>query len=322
MHRRETTSSRRWCQGRGVSALLAAVLSLFAPSAARAGFTSSDTIGSGDVGKTLKNNTVYVVPKSATLTRTTPYTALYVEPGATTVLYIPNGVTLTVNGGNASGTEGAGAGIRVDPGSTLVVTGEGTLNVTGGNAANGGKGGDWRKNGSWDGSADVGSSHVDTTGGGHGGAGGGGASPAIGGIGGNGGNGGNGGDGYRTKTDGDCDKNGNDGSNGTKGNDGTSMGTLYVLGSVTVNATGGSAGSGGGGGTSDTGDTDYWARRFCAGGGGAGAGGGGGGAVAYAIGGGAGGGVENFLIFASMKTQHIIATIICNILLAACGQPK
>ena len=168
------------------------------------------------------------------------------------MLYIPNGVTLTVNGGNASGTEGAGAGIRVDPGSTLVVTGEGTLNVTGGNAANGGKGGDWRKNGSWDGSADVGSSHVDTTGGGHGGAGGGGASPAIGGIGGNGGNGGNGGDGYRTKTDGDCDKNGNDGSNGTKGNDGTSMGTLYVLGSVTVNATGGSAGSGGGGGTSDT----------------------------------------------------------------------
>ena len=290
MHRRETTSSRRWCLGRGVSALLAAALSLLVSAVARAGLATSDTIGSGDVGKTLKNNTVYVVPKSATLTRTTPYTALYVEPGATTVLYIPNGVTLTVNGGNASGTEGAGAGIRVDPGSTLVVTGEGTLNVTGGNAANGGKGGDWRKNGSWDGSADVGSSHVDTTGGGHGGAGGGGASPAIGGIGGNGGNGGNGGDGYRTKTDGDCDKNGNDGSNGTKGNDGTSMGTLYVLGSVTVNATGGSAGSGGGGGTSDTGDTDYWARRFCAGGGGAGAGGGGGGAVAYAIGGGAGGG--------------------------------
>ena len=129
--------------GRGVSAVLAAALSLLAP-AARAGLTSSDTIGSGDVGKTLKNNTVYVVPHSATITRTTPYTALYVEPGATTVLYIPYGVTLTVNGGNASGTEGAGAGIRVDPNSTLVVTGEGTLNVTGGNAANGANGGAWR----------------------------------------------------------------------------------------------------------------------------------------------------------------------------------
>ena len=76
MHRRETTSSRRWCLGRGVFALFAAALSLFAPSAARAGLTSSDAIGNGDVGKTLKNNTVYVVPKSATLTRTTPYTAL------------------------------------------------------------------------------------------------------------------------------------------------------------------------------------------------------------------------------------------------------
>ena len=118
-----------------MSALLAAALSLLVPAVARAGLATSDTIGSGDVGKTLKNNTVYVVPKSATLTRTTPYTALYVEPGATTVLYIPNGVTLTVNGGNASGTEGAGAGIRVDPGSTLVVTGEGTLNVTGGRLA-------------------------------------------------------------------------------------------------------------------------------------------------------------------------------------------
>ncbi len=136
MHRRETTSSSRWCIGRGVSVVLAVALSLLVPAVARAGLATSDTIGSGDVGKTLKNNTVYVVPHSVTLTRTTPYTALYVEPGATTVLYIPNGVTLTVNGGDASGTEGAGAGIRVDSGSTLVVTGEGTLNVSGGNAAN------------------------------------------------------------------------------------------------------------------------------------------------------------------------------------------
>ena len=56
-----------------MSALLAAALSLLVPAVARAGLATSDTIGSGDVGKTLKNNTVYVVPKSATLTRTTPY---------------------------------------------------------------------------------------------------------------------------------------------------------------------------------------------------------------------------------------------------------
>ena len=168
MLRRYTILSRK---GRWLSALFVVALSLLAQTArASTGFTMSDTIGRGDVGKTLRNGTVYVVPKSVTLTRTTPYTALYVENNATTVLYIPYGVTLTVNGGDASGTEGAGAGIRLNEGSTLVIAGEGTLNVTGGNAANGANGGDWRKNGSWDGSADAGSSNLDTTGGGNGGA--------------------------------------------------------------------------------------------------------------------------------------------------------
>ena len=183
-------------------AVLAAALSLLAPAAARAGFTSSDTIGGGDVGKTLKNNTVYVVPSSTTLTRTNPYAGLYVKNNTTAVIYIPKNVTLTVNGGDASGTESAGAGIRIEDGATLIVTGEGSLIAKGGNAANGATGGSWRKNGSWDGSADVGYSHVDTTGGGHGGAGGGGAAAGIGGSGGNGGAGGSGGDGYRKDTDG------------------------------------------------------------------------------------------------------------------------
>lgn len=53
------------------------------------------------------------------------------------MLYIKKGVTLTVKGGDALGTEGAGAGIRVDPGQTLVITGPGTLNVSGGNGAAG-----------------------------------------------------------------------------------------------------------------------------------------------------------------------------------------
>ncbi|MBQ6136907.1 MAG: carbohydrate-binding domain-containing protein, partial [Kiritimatiellae bacterium] len=156
------------CRAATAFGVAAAALYLLIPSAARAGFTSSGTIGSGDVGMTLRNNTVYVVPHSVTLTRTTPYTALYVEPGATAVIYIPSNVTFTVNGGNASGTEGAGAGIRVDSNSTLVVTGEGTLNVTGGNAANGADGGAWRSNGYYS-PADVGSSHLDAMGGGNGG---------------------------------------------------------------------------------------------------------------------------------------------------------
>ncbi|MBR2838405.1 MAG: hypothetical protein IKE55_06470 [Kiritimatiellae bacterium] len=205
-------------------------LCAFAPFAARAGFTKSGTIGSSDVGMTLKDGTVYMVPSSTTLTRTTPYAALYVKDNSTAVIYIPTGVTFTVRGGNASGTESAGAGIRIEEGSTLIVTGEGSLIATGGNAANG----------------------------------------AAAAIGGSGGNGGTGGDGYRTDTDGDCDKNGNDGTGGGNGKNGYSMGTLYVLGSVTVNATGGSKGTGGG--TSDTGDTASYGYKYACGGGGAGAG--------------------------------------------------
>ena len=153
-------------------ALAALAVFAFSPAArASTGFTQSGTLGSSDVGKNLANGTVYVVSQDATIERPSysANSALYVQNDATAVIYIPVGVTLTVKGGNAQGKEGAGAGIRLNEGSQLVVTGGGTLNVTGGNAADGGKGGDWRKNGEWDGSADAGSSHLDTTGGGHGG---------------------------------------------------------------------------------------------------------------------------------------------------------
>ena len=148
MHRRNTISSRRWCLGRGVSAVLAAALSILA-SAARAGtgFTSSATLSTTQDGPTLANGTVYFVPSDATIDRPSGSTqsAMYVADGATAVIYIPKNVTLTVCGGNASGTESAGAGIRLYNGSTLIVTGGGTLNVTGGNAATGGNA--WENNG-------------------------------------------------------------------------------------------------------------------------------------------------------------------------------
>ena len=60
-------------------------------------------------------------------------------------LYVPEGVTLTCTGANASGQTGGGAGIELTEGNTLYLLGSGTLNATGGNAAdgsNGGKGGD------------------------------------------------------------------------------------------------------------------------------------------------------------------------------------
>ena len=108
-----------------------------------AGFSKSDKIDSSSLGKTLADNTVYVVSENTTIERPSysPNSALYVENGGTTVIYIPKNVTLTVKGGNAQGKEGAGAGIRLNSGSTLVVTGDGTLDVTGGNAASGASGG-------------------------------------------------------------------------------------------------------------------------------------------------------------------------------------
>ena len=88
---------------RRVLAAFSLCAALFAAPVARAGFTSSGTLGAGDVGKTLQNGMVYKVESSATISRLgTTLSALYVADNATTVLYIPAGVTLTVHGGNAS----------------------------------------------------------------------------------------------------------------------------------------------------------------------------------------------------------------------------
>ncbi len=100
---------------RALHALAALALFALAPAArASTGFTTSDTLGSGDAGKNLVNGTVYVVPQDATIERPShsANSALYVQNDATAVIYIPSGVTLTVKGGNAQGKEGAGGGIR------------------------------------------------------------------------------------------------------------------------------------------------------------------------------------------------------------------
>ena len=60
-----------------------------------------------------------------------------VADNAIVVLYIPTNVTLTAIGANGSGQTGGGAGILVPETATLVITGEGTVNATGGNAGNG-----------------------------------------------------------------------------------------------------------------------------------------------------------------------------------------
>ena len=52
----------------------------------------------------------------------------------TVYFYVPEGVTLTCTGANADGQTGAGAGIELTSGNSLVLLGEGEVSATGGNA--------------------------------------------------------------------------------------------------------------------------------------------------------------------------------------------
>ena len=204
----------------------------------------------------------------------------------TVYLYVPAGVTITCKGTDATGATGAGAGIELTEGNTLVLLGGGTINATGGNAANGGNG----SNGD-DAFLDPDETILGGSGG-SGGHGGGGAGAGIGTRGGNGGSGGAGG--QRTGSSGDeKTQYGVDGNPGSAGSTAGRMGTLYVVpSSVTLNATAGSAGSNGTGGSAGKTAAEHPSSNvyLASGGGGGGAGGFGGAASNIGTGGQGGGG--------------------------------
>lgn len=258
-----------------VIAIFALSVTLIVPATAFAGenFSTNKTALNGttrfvDEPIVLAHNTVYYVMGDTTVSNSGnnvngDLSALFVNDGATAVIYIPQGVTLTVNGHDAIGANGAGAGIRVPSQATLIITGGGTLEAYGGNGednnhavclakaganatqAKGGKGGD-------------------------GGRSGGGAGAGIGGRGGNGGLGGIGGAGGTSSS-----KQGGAGTNGTAGDAGELCGSIYILGGTSVDALSGSYGSA----TSDGGARGNWAElggaasNIVEGGGGGGAGG-------------------------------------------------
>ena len=202
----------------------------------------------------------------------------------TVYLYVPSGMTFTCKGANASGQMGGGAGIELAAGHSLYLIGGGTVNATGGKAANGGNGGNGTNaGGTWDKSTITGT-------GGNGGNGGGGAGAGIGTRGGNGGSGGAGGSGYHY-TDWKA-HNGTDGTAGSAGTTAGAMGTIYVyqVTGTTVKATGGSAGSSGNGGGRGKGRIDDEGYNYSVSGGGGGGAGGFGGAASNIGTGGPGGG--------------------------------
>ena len=226
--------------------------------------------------QTLTAGTIYTVNETKTINGTLTVTA-----GAPVTIYIPAGITLTINGSdagngysgingdydsrtahttnasscNSSSTEcahngnkekacggaggtGAKPAIYVPTGATLIITGEGTLIAKGGNAGNGGYGGDAENaHSSW-------GNHYAGAGG-AGGGGGGGAAAAIGGAGGNGGSGGYGGE-YGDNVIMNVVGSGVGGAGGsaTSGVSGTSMGEVWIVGNVTVNATSGTGSTG------------------------------------------------------------------------------
>ena len=212
---------------------------------------------------------------------------LTISSGATVYIYIPKGVTLTAQGGDASGQTGAGAGIHLPQSSTLYLLGEGELRAYGGHAADGCNGSQGQ-GGSWTGSI---SGNYGGNGG-TGGAGGGGAGAGIGTCGANGGNGGSGGRTpvYSCKTGA-----GVPGEPGSSGGTALPMGTLIVAKEFgNLHAVGGDAGSYGGSGGPKANDGFYHQtgtyNYSMAGGGGGGGGGFGGGAKDIGTGGPGGGG--------------------------------
>ena len=99
-----------------------------------AGSTTGRTLGSADAV------TYYYASDNLSFTNSTAGGSGLTILG-TVYLYIPSGKTVTCMGHDASGTTGAGAGIELTQGNSLYLIGGGTLNATGGNAANGGNGG-------------------------------------------------------------------------------------------------------------------------------------------------------------------------------------
>ena len=244
--------------------------------ALNAGSTTGKTLGSAGT------TTYYYVAGDLSFTNSTIGGSGLTIQG-TVYLYIPSCSTLTCMGANASGQTGAGAGVELAENNTLNLLGGGTINATGGDAANGVDGGNgvdagWDSNNYWSGT------------GGNGGNGGGGAGA---GIGTRGGNGGKGGAGAASVVSHWSHAGGQSGSNGSAGTTANAMGGINVLGDLglSVNAVGGAAGSSSKGGSAGKSmlddDTSY---NYCAAGGGGGGGGGFGGAACNVGPGGPGGG--------------------------------
>ena len=212
--------------------------------------------------KDLSDKEVLTIDANTTWYGTTGQSPINVPGNTRAVINIKKGVTLTVYGADASGQTFGVPAIYVPRTATLYITGEGKLVAVGGNGGNGGNG----SRGA-DGEYVLSAYHFNG-GGGEGGYGGGGAGAGIGGEGGTGASGGTGAGRSGPRADGDNDEypaNGTDGGTGGDGSPGASCGSVYILGTVTVEVRGGLSGAAGSAsslwgdyGHNETGNDDWY----------------------------------------------------------------
>ena len=268
-------------------------------SAAQGLFAATD-LSSVGAGATLAEG-VYCLNASKSLAGGVGQAGLAVADGATVAIYLPEDVTLTLYGAPAVGATAGTPGLSLPASSTLILVGKGRVEAVGGDAAQGGDAAESVSDEQWDDTRQDGASTEIWDGydkckvyGGRGGSGGGGAGAGIGGW---GGTGGGNGDCAIRRVDIDNTNSahkdglaGYNGSGGGAGLAGGTMGSLYVLDAIVVEAVGGSSALGGLGGSKADGDSGSKVSGLWNVYGGASAGGGGGAAEIGCGGGGGGGG--------------------------------
>lgn len=209
-----------------------------------------------DASGSLASGKVYTVTQDTTIAGTSSASGLTVPANTVVLIDIAAGATLTVNGGDANKAVAGKAGILMNSGSKLIITGSGSLVVTGGNGGNGGDGGSsaYAQNSTSSGGA-----------GGAGGAGGGAGIGTNGGAGGSAGSSGSAGGSWPSNATvtilSTVSYSGNAGGNGSKGTAGSQGGGNgcggaggaggYGTGAAAI-GTGGKGGNGGGNGGNGT----------------------------------------------------------------------
>ncbi len=124
-------------------ALLMVLTSVYAGLGVFAYAAPPEALGSDGVvtgNPTLASGKVYTVTQDTTISGGQSANGLTIPSNTTVIIDIAAGITLTVNGGDASKATAGKAGILMQTGSKLIFTGSGTLKVAGGKGGNGSSG--------------------------------------------------------------------------------------------------------------------------------------------------------------------------------------